>query len=82
MSLALGCFVFAARIAAEPRWGGWAIYSRLTGVVILVFFGLFLDTFGKGLPAGLFERVSAMSHALWVCVLAGTIMFRARTGRG
>jgi hypothetical protein len=77
-ALAAGCFVLARRVAVEPPWRGWAAYSVISGVLILVFFAAFLNTFGTGLPAGLFERVSAWAHALWSCLLAAKILLLQR----
>lgn len=79
--LACGCFFFARRFAVEPGWRGWTTYSVMTGVLILVFFALFLNTFGSGLPAGLFERVSALAHALWSCLLVAALLFKRRRGK-
>jgi hypothetical membrane protein len=73
LALACGCIVFARRFAIESQWRGWATYSLVTGILILVFFALFLNTFGSALPAGLFERVSALAHALWSCALVATL---------
>ncbi len=75
LALACGCFVLARRFAVEPRWRGWATYSVITGILILVFFALFPTTFGSRLPAGLFERVSALAHALWSCLLVAALLF-------
>jgi hypothetical protein len=75
LALACGCFVLARRFAVEPRWRGWATYSVITGILILVFFALFPTTFGSGLPAGLFERVSALAHAVWSCLLVAALLF-------
>lgn len=74
LALAGGCFVLASRFAVEPRWRGFAAYSVITGVVILVFFALFPITYGSG-PAGLFERVSALAHALWSCLLVAALLY-------
>jgi hypothetical protein len=76
-ALAAGCFVLASRFATAPNWRGWATYSVVTGVVILVFFALFPATYGSGPPAGLFERVSALAHALWSCLIVAALLFQS-----
>lgn len=81
LSLACGCFVFARRFAIESRWRGWATYSVMTGVLILVFFWLFVHTAATGLPAGLFERESAGAHSLWSFLLVVTLFFQKRGQR-
>ena len=78
LSLACGCFALARRFAIEPRWRGWAVYSVLSGVLILVFFALFLYT---GLIPGFVERLSAGSHALWSFLLVATLFFQKRQGK-
>jgi hypothetical membrane protein len=75
-ALAAGCFVLASRFAVEPHWRGWATYSVITGIVILVFFALFPATYGSGPPAGLFERVSALAHALWSCLIVAALLLQ------
>ena len=80
-ALACGCFVLARRFAVEPRWRGWATYSVITGILILVFIALFPTTFGSGLPAGLFELVSALAHAVWSCLLVAALLFQRRSQR-
>jgi len=78
LSLACGCFALARRFAIEPRWRGWAVYSVISGVLILVFFALFLYT---GLNPGFVERLSAGSHALWSFLLVATLFFQKRQGK-
>jgi uncharacterized membrane protein len=80
LALAGGCFVFARRFAREPRWRGWAAYSVITGVLILVFFWLFLNSASTGLPGGLVERLSAEAHSLWSFLLTAALLFRKRPG--
>ncbi len=77
LSFAIGCFALAAHFGIKVRWHGWALYSRLTSVLMLVFWGPFL-TYSTTQVAGLLERLSAGSHALWNCLLLVTLLFRKR----
>ena len=79
LTLACGCFILACRFAVEVRWRGWAVYSAVTGVLILIFFALFVL---GGAPGGLFERVSTLSHALWLCLLTAVLLVRKAGRRG
>jgi Protein of unknown function (DUF998) len=81
LTLAMGCFTLAKRFARAPHWRGWAVYSVITGVLILIFWEAFVQSaFGTvaGLVplAGLVERLSAGSHALWMCVLVVTLFLK------
>lgn len=79
LTLALGCFVLTARFARVPGWRGWTVYSVITGVLILFFF-LRFGEHTTGPVAGLAERLSAGSHALWLCLLVATLLFHKRPG--
>ncbi len=83
LSLAQGCFASAAQFARVPNWRGWAVYSVITGVLILVFLGAFVQGASGHLAglvplAGLFERLSTGSYALWSCLLLVTLLFQKR----
>jgi hypothetical membrane protein len=78
-ALAIGCFALAARFWVERPWRGWAVYSGSTGVLILLFWGMFIqgangNVAGLTPLAGLVERLSAGSHALWLCILTATVV--------
>lgn len=73
VSLAIGCFALAPYFWRTRGWRGWAIYSGITGALILVFWGMFVQ--GAGGPvAGLSERLSAGSHGLWLCALTAALL--------
>jgi hypothetical membrane protein len=76
-AFAIGCFALAPRFWVARQWRGWAVYSGITGVLILLFWGLFIQG-ATGSIAGLVERLSAGSHALWLCVLTATALVQAR----
>ena len=76
-AFAIGCFALAPRFWVARQWRGWMVYSGITGVLILLFWGLFIQG-ATGNVAGLVERLSAGSHALWLCVLTATVLVQAR----
>lgn len=79
LTLACGCFTLARRFAVEARWRGWMVYSVITGVLILIFFTLFVLGYS---PGGLIERLSTLSHALWLCLLTVVLLIREAGRRG
>jgi len=70
-ALAAGCFVLAARFAAEPAWRRWALFAAAAGVATVVFIAAFGAAGGHGGLAGLWERAAgAATSVLTVAVLA------------
>jgi Protein of unknown function (DUF998) len=76
-SVALASFVLARRFVNDPNWKGWAAYSNITGVVVIVFFIVSttvsaLDENGvlPGSPTGLFQRIAIVAGWGWVALLA------------
>jgi len=75
---AIACFVVGARFVRQPGARGWALYSILSGVLILgsmvwFFAGVSADIRGsavKGLPPGLRERLLSVVGCLWTMLLA------------
>lgn len=80
LALALGCFALAAHFARVLHWRGWAMYSWMSGVLMLVFWGAFVQ-YATGPVAGVVERLSAGSHDLWMCLLLVTLFFHRRSQR-
>lgn len=64
-NLALSCFVFARRLALEPRGRGWAAYVVVSGNLVLVFISIF-DALSaqSSRVAGTFERLMAGAASL------------------
>ena len=80
---AVDCLVFAQYARVLLHWRGWFVYSLITGMLILIFWGAFVQgasgTIAVLVPlVGLSERLSAGSHALWMCLLVVTLFFRRR----
>lgn len=76
-SVAFACFVMARRFAHDPNWKGWAIYSNVTGALVIVFFIASttvsaLDENGvlPGSPTGLFQRMAIIAGWGWIALLA------------
>jgi len=70
-ALAAGCFVLAARFAAEPGWRRWAVFAVAAGVATIVLIAAFGAAGGHGGLAGLWERAAgAATSVLTVAVLA------------
>ena len=83
ITLAMGCLAFAQYARVLLHWRGWFVYSLITGILILIFWGAFVQgangtIAGLVPPTGLTERLSAGSHALWMCLLVVTLFFRRR----
>ncbi len=75
-ALVASCFVFARRFAMDSRWRGWATYSIVTGVFILLFiiaFGVAQSHHGF---AGLFERLAIIVRSIWTILLAARLLTR------
>ena len=71
IALAGGCFVLAARFAAEPLWRRRAVFAAAAGVATIVFIAAFGAAGGHGGLAGLWERAAGgATSVLTVAVLA------------
>jgi len=70
------CIIFARRFAGDSRWRGWATYSIVTGILLVVFlttFGVLMTHHG---PAGLFEKLAILVRAIWTILLAAQLLAR------
>jgi hypothetical protein len=85
-SVAIASFVMARRFAGDPSWKGWALYSIVTGVLVVVFFiaatvvsaldenGVFPDS-----PTGLFQRIAIIVGWGWIALLAIRLLGMTRS---
>lgn len=80
-ALAVGCFVLARRLAAEPAWRAWAAYAAATGVATIVFIAAFGATGGHGGLGGLFERLAGAVNTLLVLAVLSRMAVRAGRAR-
>ena len=85
-SLAIASFVMARRFAGDPNWRGWALYSIVTGVLVIVFFIAsttvsVLDESGvlPGAPIGLFQRIAIFAGWSWIAILAIRLLSQMRS---
>jgi hypothetical protein len=77
LCLAQSCFALAALFWQVRHEREWSLYSYATGVLILVFWGFFVR-YPSGPIPGLVERLSAESHALWLCAVTVWVLTRER----
>jgi polyferredoxin len=80
ISLVLSCFTLASRFWSGAHWRGWAVYSSITGVLMLVLWEVFVQ-YPTSPVAGLVERLSAGSHDLWMCAALVMLFFQHRRQR-
>lgn len=83
LALAMSCFALATlvRSAQVSQRRGWYVYSLVAGILILIFWGAFLDGASGQLAglaplAGLAERLSALSHDLWLCAITAALVIQ------
>jgi hypothetical protein len=76
--LPASCFVFALRFASDTQWKGWAIYSVLTGILMVAFFVAFAIASVQDGPAGLFERISLSIGMAWMVFFAIRLLLKMR----
>ncbi len=79
-------FVLARRFAGDPNWKGWAPYSIITGVLVVVFFiastaASVLDERGifPGAPTGLLQRIGIIVGWGWIALLALRLLRQMRS---
>jgi hypothetical protein len=78
-AIALNFFFLAPRLAREPRWRGWAIWTVISGILVIVFVTIFgILTLQHSEIAGLFERLSTSVGTVWGILF----LIRLWTGTG
>jgi len=84
--LAIACFVMARRFAGDPNWKGWALYSIVTGVLVVMSFIAAtvvsaLDESGvfPGSPTGLLQRIGIIAGWGWIALMAIRILSKMRS---
>ena len=85
LSLALGCPALGAQLVRVRHFRGWAVYSYISGALIMIFWGAFEQGASGNVAwlvpiTGLTERLSAGSHALWLCAVTVALLVRPRKG--
>ena len=70
LSLLVACFVLARRFARTPGWRGWAIFSIVSGVLIVIFaIGSTLAS-SPDEPFGLVQRLTIAAGWVWMALVA------------
>ncbi|HLJ80552.1 MAG TPA: DUF998 domain-containing protein [Ktedonobacterales bacterium] len=69
VSLSVACFALAWRFAGDARWRGWAAYSILTGVVVVLSL-VFSNVPSLSDFAGLIQRIGIIAGWAWIVLLA------------
>lgn len=84
-SLPAACFVLARRFAGDPAWRGWALYSVVIGLLVLVCFVAMMVTSvldGRGIlpnsPTGLLERMAIIAGWTWLALFAWRLLRQTR----
>ena len=77
-TLPASCFVLARRFASDARWKGWALYSVISGILMLAFFVVFAIASTHGGLAGLWERISLGFGTVWMTLVALRILSQMR----
>lgn len=73
----IAAFVMSRRFAGDPTWRGWALYSLLTGLIMIVSF--FLSQLpGASALAGLLQRVGIIAGWVWVSLFTIVLLRRRR----
>ncbi|HEX9414875.1 MAG TPA: DUF998 domain-containing protein [Ktedonobacterales bacterium] len=83
--LPAACFVLAHRFAVEPRYRGWAMYSRITGALILlssVLSTLIVTPLAENgvfsSPTGLIQRAQIIIGWTWLALTARRLLRQER----
>ena len=84
-SLTIAVFVLARRFASDRQWRGWALYSLVSGILLVGFFiaclvVAVLDQHGilPNSPAGLLERIAIIIGWAWIVLLALRLLRQMR----
>ena len=81
-ALAGGCFVLAARFAAEPLWRRWPVFAAAAGVATIVFIAAFGAAGGHGGLAGVWERVAGGATSVLTVAVLARLAIIGRPGGG
>lgn len=77
IAITAACIAFTRRFVAYNRWG-WAFYSSITAIVVLIALGLSSAAFAQSQDlvafGGLFQRVMIVVAWLWLTLLAREVL--------
>ena len=81
ISLTVACFILARRFSGDRARRGWALYSTVTGVVVVVSFIasnvtsiLDMSSVMPDAPNGLLQRVAIIAGWSWMALLAARLL--------
>jgi hypothetical protein len=84
-ALPAACFVLARRFATDPGWSGWATFSIMTGIVVVVLFAATITASAlneqgnfPNAPTGLLQRIAIIVGWGWMSLLAARLFVRER----
>ena len=69
-------FAFAFRFRGDPRWKGWAMYSVVTGLLMMAFLTAFGLLNHNGGPAGAMEKLATFTRTIWSAALVSKLLSR------
>jgi hypothetical membrane protein len=84
IALPAACLVLARRFAGDPAWSGWAVFSSLTAILVVVFFiaADIAANAGPSAPAGLLQRISIIVGWGWIALVALQLLGKKAPGHG
>jgi hypothetical membrane protein len=83
--LPIATFVISRRFAGDPAWRGWALYSLLTGIIMIASFIIcqWLGTMDQNgtiqnAPVGQVQRIGIIAGWVWISLLAIALLRKGR----
>lgn len=73
-------FLFAWRFRSETQWKRWGAYSIVTAILMMAFLSAFGFMNHAGGPAGMMEKLAAITRTVWSVRLAFRLLSGARLG--
>lgn len=80
--IVVGFLVITIRFAKEPQWKGWATYSLISALLMVVFLAAFGNALSHGGSAGLYERLAGLVKSIWTILFVGRLLAGAYLSSG
>jgi hypothetical protein len=59
-------FIFSRRFAMDKRWEHWSVYTNITGIILLIFFALYMrSNLHHGAYTGIYQRGVLLTRVIW-----------------
>jgi hypothetical membrane protein len=69
VTLPISFLLFSGRFSVDPRWRGWATYTNMATLLMLLFFIIFwFARINERSYAGIYERLIVVVRLLWIVV--------------